>query len=153
MGIFDFFKGSSKPAKQPALPPLAVNYIRPNITLVMSGDDHVNLFPLIAESVSDFRTQKDVLVAVQMAMATDGKAHIYANGKHCGQLPSYWEEAGRVLMARVAELGRTNVTLWADVEWERKAGPYTTNVALGHSANVQNLPLVLFSDVKAHWRV
>lgn len=153
MGIFDLFKGSTQQAPQQAAPPIAAYLQRTNIDLDVSAAGQANLVPLVAKYVDDFRYQKSVCFPLQLHVATDGNVHAYSNGQHIGQLPRFWNDAGLILLRRAAELGRPSVTVLAEAEWERKAGPFEVAVALGHSANVEKIQFVLASEAIAAWPI
>ena len=99
--------------------------------------------------VEDFRTgwkMHDGLI--NLVQDRNGAVFFAIGGQRVGNLPDFWAEAGQILMARAREVGAPALFVDVEIEWEKKAGPYTMNAALGHSMSASTMALVPISQYR-----
>jgi len=99
--------------------------------------------------VEDFRTSwKAHTGLINIAQDRSGAVFFAIGGQQVGSFPDFWAEGAQVLMARAREAGAPALYVDVEIEWEKKAGPYTMEVALGHSATADKVALVPLSQYR-----
>ena len=146
----------SRKPKAPKAPKVEALVVRPR-----AGDVSYNIKVVDIEQpvvtawahreVDDFRTSwKSHEGLVNLVQDNTGAVFLALGGKRVGNLPDFWAEAGQTLMARAREAGAPALYVDVQIEWEKKAGPYTMFAALNHSSRAATMELVPVSQYIRH---
>ena len=99
--------------------------------------------------VNDFRISwKAHSGLINIAQDRSGAVFFAIGGQRVGNFPDVWAEGAQLLMARAREAGAPALFVDVEIEWEKKAGPYTMLAALGHSSWVPTMALVPLSQYR-----
>lgn len=136
-------------SKKPKIEPHIVYTGRPwDVSLVTDATDQSQVQRLVHASVTDFRATKALSTVGVLRINRAGQVAVVAHGGSIGALPASWQEGGRVLLARAADIG-CELRVSARFEWDRKAGPFEVLVMLGEAADAGSVRIEPVSVIDA----
>ena len=140
--------------RKPKAPKVEALVVRPREGMVSHNIDIRDVVqPVITawahREVEDFRTSgKWQSGLINLVQDGNGAVFFAINGQRVGTLPDFWTEGGQILLARAREAGAPALFVDIEIEWEKKAGPYTMKAALGHSMSASTMALVPISQYR-----
>ena len=140
--------------RKPKAPKVEALVVRPRPGSVSHNTKVVDVVqPVVTawahREVEDFRTSwKAHTGLINIAQDRSGTVFFAIGGQQVGSFPDFWAEGAQILMARAREAGAPALYVDVEIEWLKKAGPYTMLAALGHSSWAPTMELVPLSQYR-----